>query len=216
MITCLSSILRDGVIPPALCVQAGLLPNIPCDSAALAHDVACLHLQALPNALTRFHTSSAGLLNLFWGVLTFKKKAEKALQASGIPYVIVRPGGMERPTDAYKRTHNVRLATRDQLFGGQVSRLQVAELIAAAVSNPDVAENKVSLGRSEHVQCGSAHTHTHMLYGTVQHGVQPNEGSETLSLRCTLACVCTKQGSQLLSQVGLVSLLVCQELTSSL
>lgn len=50
---------------------------------------------------------------------------------------------MERPTDAYKRTHNVRLATRDKLFGGQVSRLQVAELIAAAVSNPDVADNKV-------------------------------------------------------------------------
>lgn len=86
---------------------------------------------------------SAGILNLFWGVLLFKKKAEKALQASGIPYVIVRPGGMEKPTDAYKRTHNVRLAPRDKLFGGQVSRLQVAELIAAAVSNPDVAENKV-------------------------------------------------------------------------
>ena len=85
----------------------------------------------------------AGILNLFWGVLLFKKKAEKALQASGIPYVIVRPGGMEKPTDAYKRTHNVRLAPRDKLFGGQVSRLQVAELIAAAVSNPDVAENKV-------------------------------------------------------------------------
>lgn len=51
---------------------------------------------------------------------------------------------MERPTDAYKRTHNVRLATRDKLFGGQVSRLQVAELIAAAVTNPEAAENKVS------------------------------------------------------------------------
>ena len=51
---------------------------------------------------------------------------------------------MERPTDAYKRTHNVRLATRDKLFGGQVSRLQVAELIAAAVTNPEVADNKVS------------------------------------------------------------------------
>ena len=74
----------------------------------------------------------------------FKKKAEAALEKSGIPYVIVRPGGMERPTDTYKRTHNVRLATRDKLFGGQVSRLQVAELIAAAVSSPEAAQNKVS------------------------------------------------------------------------
>lgn len=38
---------------------------------------------------------------------------------------IVRPGGMERPTDAYKETHNVTLSTEDTLFGGQVSNLQV-------------------------------------------------------------------------------------------
>lgn len=38
---------------------------------------------------------------------------------------IVRPGGMERPTDAYKETHNLTLALDDTLFGGQVSNLQV-------------------------------------------------------------------------------------------
>ena len=102
--------------------------------------------------------SAAGLLNLFWGVLVFKKKAERALEASGIPYVIVRPGGMERPTDTYKRTHNVRLATRDKLFGGQVSRLQVAELIAAAVTNPDVAQNKVRQS-AWLCQCSVQHGH---------------------------------------------------------
>jgi hypothetical protein len=32
---------------------------------------------------------------------------------------------MERPTDSYKRTHNVVIKPRDTLFGGQVSRLQV-------------------------------------------------------------------------------------------
>ncbi|KAK9817799.1 hypothetical protein WJX72_002337 [[Myrmecia] bisecta] len=85
----------------------------------------------------------AAALNLFWGVLTWKRKAEVALENSGMQYVVVRPGGMERPDDSYKRTHNVRLAKRDSLFGGQVSRLQVAELVAAAVANPDVAENKV-------------------------------------------------------------------------
>lgn len=50
---------------------------------------------------------------------------------------------MERPTDDYKLTNNVRLSTRDTLFGGQVSRLQVAELVAASLSNPSLAENKV-------------------------------------------------------------------------
>ena len=52
-------------------------------------------------------------------------------------------GGMERPRDDYKDTHNVQLATRDKLFGGQVSRLQVAELISEAVANPTLAQNKV-------------------------------------------------------------------------
>ena len=37
----------------------------------------------------------------------------------------------------------MRLAPRDSEFGGQVSRWQVAEVIAAAVANPSLAENKV-------------------------------------------------------------------------
>ena len=86
-----------------------------------------------------------GALNLFGGILFQKRRAEKALEDSGLQYVIVRPGGMERPTDDYKLTHNVRLATRDTLFGGLVSRLQVAELVSAAIANPSLAENKVTI-----------------------------------------------------------------------
>lgn len=67
----------------------------------------------------------AGALNLFWGVLFWKRQAEAALEKSGMAYTIVRPGGMERPTDDYKKTHNVVLKPRDSIFGGQVSRLQV-------------------------------------------------------------------------------------------
>ena len=97
---------------------------------------------------------------MFWGVLIWKRKAEEALIASGIPYTvsitrllaeglivydickriliylsfnlitpsafqIVRPGGMERPTDAFKETHNITLSEEDTLFGGLVSNLQV-------------------------------------------------------------------------------------------
>ncbi|PKA50424.1 Protein TIC 62, chloroplastic [Apostasia shenzhenica] len=72
----------------------------------------------------------AFLLNLFWGVLIWKKKAEETLVASGIPYTIVRPGGMERPTDSFKETHNLVLAKEDTYFRGLVSNLQVAELVA--------------------------------------------------------------------------------------
>ena len=62
----------------------------------------------------------AAVLNLFGGILIQKRRAEVALENSGLNYVIVRPGGMERPTDSYKETHNVRLSRADTLFGGQV------------------------------------------------------------------------------------------------
>lgn len=44
---------------------------------------------------------------------------------------IVRPGGMERPTDAYKETHNITLSEEDTLFGGQVSNLQVCFIVVS-------------------------------------------------------------------------------------
>ncbi|KAM0861798.1 hypothetical protein ACQ4PT_045652 [Festuca glaucescens] len=85
----------------------------------------------------------AALLNLFWGVLYWKKLAEEALVASGVPYTIVRPGGMERPTDAYKDTHNLVVAPRDTYVGGLVSNLQIAELIACVAKNRSAAYCKV-------------------------------------------------------------------------
>lgn len=107
----------------------------------------CVVGHAIYTSLEDPHTlclAPAGLLQLFGGVLGQKRRAEKALEESGIAYTIIRPGGMERPGDDYKQTHNVRLATRDTWFGGQVSRLQVAELAATAAANGALAENKVS------------------------------------------------------------------------
>ncbi|CAN0391071.1 unnamed protein product, partial [Ectocarpus sp. 13 AM-2016] len=68
----------------------------------------------------------ASALNLFWGILSWKRKTEKVLIDSGIPYTILRPGGMEKPGDDFEQTHNVRVASKDTLFGGVVSRLQVS------------------------------------------------------------------------------------------
>lgn len=39
--------------------------------------------------------------------------------------VFERPGGMEKPGDDFEDTHNVRVQSKDTLFGGLVSRLQV-------------------------------------------------------------------------------------------
>ncbi|XP_073148868.1 protein TIC 62, chloroplastic [Henckelia pumila] len=85
----------------------------------------------------------AAILNLFWGVLIWKRKAEEALLASGLSYTIVRPGGMERPTDSFKETHNITLSEEDTLFGGLVSNLQVAELLAFMAKNRSLSSFKI-------------------------------------------------------------------------
>ncbi|XLS54743.1 hypothetical protein HN51_004498, partial [Arachis hypogaea] len=41
------------------------------------------------------------------------------------------------------QTHNLTLSTEDTLFGGQVSNLQVAELMAVMAKNPDLAYCKI-------------------------------------------------------------------------
>ena len=51
-------------------------------------------------------------------------------------------GGLERQKDDFGNTHNVKLESRNTLGGGVISRLQVAELIVAAILNPEVAKNK--------------------------------------------------------------------------
>ena len=87
----------------------------------------------------------ASLLNLFWEVLKWKRVGEEAVVASGVPYTILRPGGMEKPGDDYGDTHALVFAGEDTRFGGQVSRLQVAQVAAEALRlGPEgAAANKV-------------------------------------------------------------------------
>lgn len=88
----------------------------------------------------------AAILNLFGGVLLWKDFSEtamrKAAKANGKDYFIVRPGGLERAKDDFKETHNLKLVPRGTLTIGVVSRLQIAELVAAAILNPDFVKNK--------------------------------------------------------------------------
>ncbi|KAL3326280.1 hypothetical protein AABB24_037124 [Solanum stoloniferum] len=50
---------------------------------------------------------------------------------------------MERPTDSFKETHNITLSEEDTLFGGLVSNLQVAELMAVMAKNRSLSYCKV-------------------------------------------------------------------------
>jgi len=84
----------------------------------------------------------AAILNVFFGVLDWKRRSEEALVASGLPFTIVRPGGMEKPDDEYHKAHDVRISEADTQFGGQVSRLQVAWIVREAVMHRESAANK--------------------------------------------------------------------------
>ncbi|HIK54015.1 MAG TPA: SDR family oxidoreductase [Synechococcales cyanobacterium M55_K2018_004] len=77
-------------------------------------------------------------LNLFWLILVWKKQGEEYLQKSGVPYTIVRPGGLldEDNTDP------VVMASADQLFEGRIPRSKVAEVCVEALFQP-AARNKI-------------------------------------------------------------------------
>eukprot|EP01041_Mallomonas_annulata_P012139 gene12139-25477_t len=85
----------------------------------------------------------ASILNLFWGILFWKRQSEKLLMSSGLDYTIIRPGGMERPTDEYELTHNMKLFPASTTFKGNISRKQIASLCVAACNNPTSAKNKI-------------------------------------------------------------------------
>ena len=78
-------------------------------------------------------------LNLFWLVLYWKQQAEDYLIKSGLPYTIVRPGGLKND-DTDDRP--LIMAPADTLFEGNVPRLKVAETCVAALQDT-AAKNKI-------------------------------------------------------------------------
>lgn len=79
-------------------------------------------------------------LNLFWLVLYWKKQAELYLQGSGVPYTIIRPGGLRNEADPPGR--NLVMQPADTLFEGSIARDQVARVCVEALKD-DGAKNKI-------------------------------------------------------------------------
>jgi uncharacterized protein YbjT (DUF2867 family) len=71
-------------------------------------------------------------LNLFWLVLYWKKQAEHYLQASGLTYTIVRPGGLRSEDSA----EPIVMAPADTLFEGSIPRAKVAQVCIEALFQP--------------------------------------------------------------------------------
>lgn len=75
-------------------------------------------------------------LNLFFLVLFWKKQAEDYLAVSGIPYTIVRPGGLKND----ETPGGLVIAPPDTLFEGSIARSQVAEVAVAALDVPQARQ----------------------------------------------------------------------------
>jgi uncharacterized protein YbjT (DUF2867 family) len=73
-------------------------------------------------------------LNRFGKVMDWKLKGENALRASGVPYTIVRPGGLG---DGPGGKVGLRVGQGDTMDSGQIQRADVATVCVQALGNPD-------------------------------------------------------------------------------
>ena len=80
-------------------------------------------------------------LNLFWLILVWKKQAEDYITQSGIPYTIVRPGGLisEDNDDIIVMT------SADTLFEGSIPRRKVAQVCVEALFQPTARHRIVEI-----------------------------------------------------------------------
>ena len=77
-------------------------------------------------------------LNLFWGILVWKKWAEEYLQRSDLTYTIVRPGGLKNDDN----DDRIVMQGLDSLFDGSIPRTKVAQVCVEAIGN-ESARNKI-------------------------------------------------------------------------
>jgi uncharacterized protein YbjT (DUF2867 family) len=77
-------------------------------------------------------------LNLFWGILVWKKWAEEYIQRSGLAYTIVRPGGLMNDNN----DDQIIMTKADQLFDGRIPRMKVAQVCVEAAKQP-TARNQI-------------------------------------------------------------------------
>lgn len=77
-------------------------------------------------------------LNLFWGILVWKKWAEEYIERSGLTYTIVRPGGLLNENN----DDQIVMTKADQLEDGRIPRMKVAEVCVEAAHQP-AARNQI-------------------------------------------------------------------------
>ena len=80
-------------------------------------------------------------LNLFWLILYWKKQAEDYLQASGLTYTIVRPGGLKNEDNS----DSVVMSSADTLFDGSIPRTKVAQVCVESLFQTEAKSQIVEI-----------------------------------------------------------------------
>lgn len=90
-------------------------------------------------------------LNLLWGVLFWKKRAEEELQRSGLDYTIVRPGGLKSQLNPGEQEGAI-MMEGPGAFGfppmkasGSILRSQVAEVVVESLVEPAASDKVVEI-----------------------------------------------------------------------
>lgn len=76
--------------------------------------------------------------------MDYKFKGEEALKDSGVPWTVIRPGGLTNGAPAAAVIHADRDVTKE-LGGGSISRADVAAVCVEALGNPGAAGAKFSI-----------------------------------------------------------------------
>ncbi|PSC74312.1 epimerase [Micractinium conductrix] len=80
----------------------------------------------------RWHPIRVMLNNFRWSLMDYKYKGEEVLRRSGVPYTIVRPGGLSNDPAGQAQL----VVAQGDKGSGKVSRADVAAVCVAALSDP--------------------------------------------------------------------------------
>ena len=92
-------------------------------------------------------------LNVFFGnVQVWKWLGEDYIHDSGLPYTIVRPGGL---SDEPAGQAGIKLAAKGDLHGGYIPRADVARVLIESVGNPDALKKTIEIISDEEASIDS-------------------------------------------------------------
>ncbi|GBF96769.1 hypothetical protein Rsub_09625 [Raphidocelis subcapitata] len=98
----------------------------------------------LTHPSNRWHPVRILLNNIRYSLMDRKYESEEALKASGVPFAVLRPGGLTNG----ERGQNAISADRDvtkEVDAGSIPRADVAALAVEALTNPGAAGSKFSI-----------------------------------------------------------------------